>query len=208
MNRKDGTGLISETVPFVIKLCGKEPAEKIIEAAQGKYRELVAQNADESKAMHPHTRQRIYPGIALFQALTEAGVSRENAAEMFRLFYRQRAEKPAASIRKLLKIPGLYRLIPQIFRFMMKKSFGEDAGFRADFYNTPKDEFRADMVVCPYLAICRRYGCPEIVPAFCETDDVAYGNMHPCVIWGRTKTLGKGSDCCDFHIVLKNRREL
>ena len=60
-----------------------------------------------------------------------------------------------------------------------------------------------DMLECPYMSICRKYGCPEIVPAFCVSDDVAYGNMHPGLVWGRTKTLGRGDDCCDFKLTVK-----
>lgn len=108
----------------------------------------------------------------------------------------------ANSIDKGIKIPGLYRLMPRIFRSIMQKSFGENAGFKATYYDCPNNEFRADMTVCPYLEMCRKYGCPEIVPAFCETNDVAYGNMHPNIIWGRTKTLGKGGDCCDFKLTV------
>ena len=92
--------------------------------------------------------------------------------------------------------------MPKIFRFVMQKSFGENVGFKAAYYDCPNNEFRADMTVCPYLEICRKYECPDIVPTFCDTDDVAYGNMHPCVIWGRTKTLGKGGDCCDFKLTI------
>ena len=108
----------------------------------------------------------------------------------------------ANSIDKGIKIPGLYRLMPRIFRSIMQKSFGENAGFKATYYDCPNNEFRADMTVCPYLEMCRKYGCPEFVPAFCETNDVAYGNMHPNIIWGRTKTLGKGGDCCDFKLTV------
>lgn len=202
MRKNNYSSLIMETVPFVEKLCGKDTAVSVIKKAQENYGKLIAENAGEPKAMYPHTRNRIYPGIALFRALTDVGIEREEAAEMFRHFYRQRAEKPAKSIRKLLKFPGLYRLMPRIFRSIMQKNFGENAGFRATYYDCPKNEFRADMTVCPYLDICHRYGCTEIVPAFCETDDVAYGNMHPNIVWGRTKTLGKGGNCCDFKLTV------
>ena len=63
--------------------------------------------------------------------------------------------------------------------------------------------FKMDMLECPYMNICRKYGCPEIVPAFCASDDVAYGNMHPKLVWGRTKTLGRGDECCDFKLTVK-----
>jgi hypothetical protein len=50
-------------------------------------------------------------------------------------------------------------------------------------------------MVLPYLNKCSANGCPELCKGYCEADDICYGNMHPKVIWGRTKTLGKGGDC-------------
>ncbi len=44
---------------------------------------------------------------------------------------------------------------------------------------------------------------PEIIKAFCHSDDVAYGNMHPKLDWVRSKTLGRDGDCCDFIINVK-----
>ena len=62
---------------------------------------------------------------------------------------------------------------------------------------------RMDMVRCPYMDTCVRYGCPEIVRGFCDADDVCYANMHPRLSWERTKTLGYGHDVCDFRIRVK-----
>ena len=28
-------------------------------------------------------------------------------------------------------------------------------------------------------------------------------NLHPRLIWGRTKTIGRGDDCCDFMLKYK-----
>ena len=59
---------------------------------------------------------------------------------------------------------------------------------------------RFDMVKCPYQDCCVRYGCPELVKGFCDTDDICYGNMHRRLFWGRTKTLGHGGSVCDFKL--------
>ncbi|MBQ6608822.1 MAG: L-2-amino-thiazoline-4-carboxylic acid hydrolase [Oscillospiraceae bacterium] len=37
-----------------------------------------------------------------------------------------------------------------------------------------------------------------MVKGFCDADDICYGNMHPKLIWGRTKTIGRGDECCNF----------
>lgn len=48
-----------------------------------------------------------------------------------------------------------------------------------------------------------KYGCPELTQFFCKSDDICYGNLHPKLVWARTKTLGMGGDCCDFKLYMK-----
>ena len=45
------------------------------------------------------------------------------------------------------------------------------------------------------------YHCIELNPAFCDSDDVKYGNLHKNLKWARTGTIGKGASCCDFRII-------
>lgn len=35
------------------------------------------------------------------------------------------------------------------------------------------------------------YHCIELNPAFCDSDDVKYGNLHKNLKWARTGTIGK-----------------
>ena len=60
-----------------------------------------------------------------------------------------------------------------------------------------------DMIVCPYFSNCVKYGCTELGTAFCDSDDISYGNMHPKLFWGRTKTLARGNECCDFILEIR-----
>lgn len=175
----------------------------VMASAWARYDALCAENADEPKAVQTHARSRIYPAIAVFEALTVSSVSREDAAQLILDFYKARAQKPARMIQNLLKIPGLHKAVPKIFLIGVNKMFGPEAGFKAKHYDVKQGCFQMDMLECPYMCICKKYGCPEIVPAFCASDDVAYGNMHPKLIWGRTKTLGRGDECCDFRLTVK-----
>lgn len=175
----------------------------VMASAWGRYDALCAENEDETQAQQMHTRSRIYPAISVFEALVEIGISREDVARLILDFYKARAQRPAKMIQNLLKIPGLYKAVPKIFLIGVNKMFGPEAGFKAKHYEVKKGCFQMDMLECPYMNICKKYGCPEIVPAFCASDDVAYGNMHPKLIWGRTKTLGRGDECCDFKLTVK-----
>jgi len=193
---------LKEVVPFVEKAYPQK-ADAIMDSALSRYRELVLENIDEPKAYHMHTRERIYPSIAMFDSLLKSGVSRKDAEEFVCYYYAWRSQKMAKLVKRISKFPGLYKKMPSIFTSMTKKMFGEDSGFVAKYYDVPKSEMRIDMLSCPYNNICIRYGCPEIVKGFCNSDDICYADMHPKLLWQRTKTLGRGGDCCDFKISIK-----
>ena len=72
------------------------------------------------------------------------------------------------------------------------------AGFAATELQTDRTIWRIDMTRCPYHDTCVQYGCPELCRCFCDYDDISYVGLHPRLIWHRTKTLGRGNDCCDF----------
>ncbi len=185
------------------KKYGGEKARRILEKAVRRYDALVAENRDEPKAYYMHTRERIYPSIAVFDALLDEGVGRGEAAEFVTGYYRWRSAGMAEKIRKIFRIPGLYRVVPKFFFSMTKKSFGPQVGFKSENQYLGKGEMRFDMVKCPYQDQCVRYGCPEIVRGFCDADDICYGHMHPKVSWDRTKTIGRGDGVCDFRVHIK-----
>jgi len=202
--RKTRLDYFKKVVPFLNDKFGVDKAQLIFNTALSRYDQIVAENSNESKAVYMHTRERIYPSIALFDSLISVGIERQKAVNFVVDYYKWRAQKMAKFIHILTRIPGLYKKLPRIFTKMTKKMFGEASGFRAKYYDTTKTEMRIDMLECPYNNKCIQYGCPEIVRGFCESDDVCYAQMHPKLVWGRTKTLGKGGDCCDFKITVKD----
>lgn len=185
---------------------GAEKAQDILKKAQKRYEVLLAENKDDPPAYSGQKRERIYPSIALFHALADAGMEREEAAAFVTGYYRRLAERAAPVIRAVLKIPGLYRLVPKLFFDTALKHCVPEAGFLTENRFLSKTEMRFDMVKCPYQDRCVRYGCPELVKGFCDTDDICYGNMHRRLFWGRTKTLGHGDALCDFSLRITEER--
>jgi len=157
---KEKCDYLDQAAPLVLAKYGSKKQE-IMDAAWKRYREIVQENGDEPKAVRMHTRDRIYPAIAMFDALTAAGIERDEAAHFLNDYYRMRSEKMAKYVKWLASVPGLYRKFPAIFTAMTKKMFGEAAGFKARYYDVPKNEMRIDMLVCPYYETCKKYGCPE-----------------------------------------------
>ena len=97
-----------------------------------------------------------------------------------------------------MRIPGLYKKVLGIFAAQTPKFFGNSAGFEANEIWTTSGVWRIDMTRCPYHDECVRCGCPELCHCFCDSDDITYDGLHPKLVWHRTKTLGRGDDCCDF----------
>jgi len=161
--------------------------------------ELFKENASASEAVHKHMDQ-ILPCIAFYEVLKKEK-GQEKALELYDEWAYDELEKLAVTLRKLMKL-GLYKKAPAIFDKAIDKSFGPAAGFESHRIEGVKG-FARDMVACPYKEICTKYGCPELTQFFCKSDDIVYGNMHPALVWGRTKTLGRGGDCCDFRLYLK-----
>ena len=65
-------------------------------------------------------------------------------------------------------------------------------------YKKGVDEFYNTYTECGICKLGKRENCFEFVPCLCNTDERSYrldgGVLH------RTKTLGNGDECCDFHV--------
>ena len=146
-----------------------ERAEALKAAYHARLNALRAENADASLEKQRHLESQILPGIAAYEVL-----------------------------QSLMRIPGLYRRVPALFAKGTRKLFGESAGFAAKELQVSGGVWRIDMVRCPYHDTCVRYGCPELCPSFCDSDDITYGALHPRLLWRRTQTLGRGDPRCDF----------
>ncbi len=71
--------LIRTSCAIAAEDLGKEKAEKIAEAAQRRYEELLNENAGDSKALRKHTFRRIYPAIAAYETFKSEGIEPDKA---------------------------------------------------------------------------------------------------------------------------------
>ena len=172
-------------------------AQVLNEAFDGRLQSLRQENADASKEKQRHLEGQILPGIAAYETL-QTVLPKEQALQTVRGYVEQHAQNFRRTLTKLLRLPGLYRLVPGIFASMTKKHFRQSAGFAAKEYQTSGGVWRIDMTRCPYHDECVRCGCPELCHCFCDSDDITYDGLHPKLIWQRTMTLGRGDDGCDF----------
>lgn len=150
-----------ETMPFLEKKYGKEMADKVISLAEIKYKGLLDDNRGESREVRKHTAEKIYPCISLYRSMVENGIEKKECVNFLDRTHSERAVKDAVSIQRAMKIPGMYKLMPKIFRWVTLNQFGEAAGFKAQFYNAGKGRVKFDMTKCLYCDVCRREGVPE-----------------------------------------------
>ena len=195
--------LIKETCKIVSEDVGKVKAAQIARSAQKRYEALRAENSSDSKELRSHSYKRIYPGIAVYEAMRAEDISQEKAVWYIREYFQRLAAKRVPFFQRAIKTFGLARKFPYLFVAGVKKSCQPNAGFVYELPESHDNEARINIVRCPYFEICKRYGCPEITSAYCDSDDAGYSNLHPKLIWGRTKTIGHGGDCCDFLLEYK-----
>ncbi len=148
----------------------------------------------------------ILPCIAFYEVLIEREGDRKKAFAICREWSLSDMEKSARVYQALMKLPGMYRLAPKIFDTLIDRIYGIEAGFVSPKVPGQKG-FARNTIICPYLSACVKYGYPELTTIFCDSDDICYENMHPKLVWARTKTMGHGGDCCDFRLYVDESRD-
>lgn len=175
-----------------------EHYEQIKEKSIMLYTEFCEQEKGKPREIVMHTVKQIYPCIAFYKAATECTGDSEKAYSVVEQCFAERSEKTAKLLQKLCRMPFVVKSIPRLMAVIIHRVFGTKSGFAMIDRNLKKNICHIDMICCPYNSICSACGCPELTTAFCNSDDIAYGNMHPKLSWERRKTLGRGNDCCDF----------
>lgn len=138
-------------------------AQVLNEAFDGRLQLLRQENADASKEKQRHLERQILPGIAAYETL-QTVLPKEQALQTVHGYVEQHAQNFRRTLTKLLRLPGLYRLVPGIFASMTKKHFGQSAGFAAKEYQTSGGVWRIDMTRCPYHGHVRKIRLLRALP--------------------------------------------
>ena len=90
--------------------------------------------------------------------------------------------------------------IPNISRPLITSTVSTIDGSRNARQNTTSSMncLKYSMPISNPAVSVARYNCPELCHCFCDSDDITYEGLHKKLVWRRTKTLGRGNECCDF----------
>lgn len=142
--------------------------------------------------------QTILPRIALYKTLLQNDFSSENVyAYMRKYMIDTVAAKKHASTAKMEIVPWFYSIYSKIFLKIMRTT-----DLQISTQTCGKDYYDITITKCLWQTACVENGCAELCRLFCDVDDVTYGGLKK-IGFTRTKTLGYGGDCCDFHFYKK-----
>lgn len=177
---------------------GDAEAARLLSRAQARYRELYPQRPrPASPALRFHLERLLLPGLALYQTLLdEIGDKQAVVAEMEQL-----VASAVADVRRIMPLLG--RLPDPFGFFRWAEPLVVRLGFPPEGWDMVAIEDCEDCIAfdirrCFYLDTLTAYGTPELTPAFCSVDDVAFGALPPSITWERATTLGRGGERCDF----------
>jgi hypothetical protein len=151
-----------------------------------------------------HLEQYILPGLALYQVLNKENNDREAVlSEVGSLLALGSVFRAFNTLVKLHMFPLKLHMPPLPFALFQR-------GVRVSLLAYPHEGWSIDQIEqsdksiaftfhrCFYLDVFTAYGAPELTALLCRLDDLAYAALSPSIKWERTKTLGRGNDCCDF----------
>ena len=183
---------------FLLKEFGNDKGNALFSVQDKRLNELIEDTKNKTKNQMKTLAQTILPRIALYQIFIENGLSDEDVNVFMRKYMLDVvAAKKHNSTAKMEKVPGFYGIYSKIFLKIMRTTDLQESTQKCG-----KDFYDITITKCLWHTACVEHGCPELCRLFCDVDDVTYGGLNK-IGFSRTKTLGYGGDCCDFHFFRK-----
>lgn len=185
-----------EIKAFLAREFGEEKGGVIFEKQEAIFRSLIEKTSGKSESQTKTLTQTIMPVIAMYKALAE--FEPEKALNIVREYMiNSVGANKNGSMKRMEKVPGFFNIYGKIFLKVMRTSdLWESTQKRSENY------FDVTITKCLWHDSCVENGCSELCRLFCDVDDVTYGGLNK-MKFTRTRSLGCGGDCCDFHFSKK-----
>ncbi len=183
---------------FLLEEFGKEKGSTLFDRQNKMLESLIKNTTNKSKNQMKTLVQTILPRIALYKAMAEDDFLKADTESCMRKYMiNWIAAKKHSSTAKMELMPGFYRIYSSTFLKIMKTT-----DLQESVQSRKKDCYDVTITKCLWHTACVENGCAELCRLFCDVDDVTYGGLKK-IGFTRTKTLGYGGDCCDFHFFRK-----
>ncbi|MGX7168093.1 L-2-amino-thiazoline-4-carboxylic acid hydrolase [Facklamia hominis] len=186
----------------LIEKYGKVYASDIIRKSKGVYRDLV-ENMDDIGADNPMVYNEMFALVFVSPYLaSEKNIPPETIREMMR--------KSLYSVKWFFSLINLNtkrgkeankkNILKYYKWYTEKKEKQYPTSFKVDFVDQPYDGACYYRITrCPICAYTKKLGVFELMPLFCELDEVMIKLQHG--VLHRKETIAKGGDYCDFFIL-------
>ena len=183
---------------FLIEEFGQDKGNTLFDQQEKMLDSLIKNTTNKSESQMKTLVQTILPRIAMYKVLSEADFSEKDAYTYMRKYMMDKVAIPKhSSTAKMELVPGFYFIYSHIFLKIMRTT-----DLQENIQSHGKDYFDVTIKKCLWHTACVENGCANLCRLFCDVDDVTYGGLKK-IGFTRTKTLGYGGDCCDFHFFKK-----
>ncbi len=183
---------------YLIAELGEEKANSLFDSQSKILNTIIENTKGKTENQMKMLTGTILPRIALYKALQKDGFSEEDVHRYMQKYMLEIvAAKKHSSTAKMELFPGFYSIYSKTFLKIMKTT-----DLQVSTQNSGKDFYDVTITKCLWHTACVENGCEELCRLFCDVDDVTYGGLKK-IGFTRTKTLGYGGDCCDFHFFRK-----
>ena len=183
---------------FLNEEFGEKRGNDLFNKQEAMLNELIKNTQNKSKNQMKTLIQTILPRIAMYKILSKEEVSEDEVYQYMRKYMIDKiAAKKHASTAKMEKVPGFYSIYSKVFLKIMRTT-----DLQESVQKHGKDYFDVTIKKCLWHTACVENDCEKLCHLFCDVDNVTYGGLKK-IGFSRTKILGYGGDCCDFHFYKK-----
>ena len=148
-------------------------------------------------ALRFHLDQNILPSLALYHTLCEETEEWEAVLAQMETLFEVAFGSLGRVMRLLAYVPDPFRVFRKLAHWGLRLGFPPQ-GWGKEPVEDTHGSLALNVHRCFYVSVLGAYGAPELTSLFCRMDDLTYGALPSCIAWQRTKTLGRGGECCDF----------
>jgi hypothetical protein len=173
-----------------------QKANALIARAQVYYDDYCSQHsAEANRANRTALKTRVLPGLSIYKALLEKNDDQQKVlAEVDTLFRAVFFTRRMQGIRVLNHFSNPFPIVKPMLKMMTRNEYVPGA---QEVIEDSADCFALNVYRCFILDTLARHNAKELTALYCNTDDWL-AEVLPKISWERTKTLGRGGDCCDF----------